>query len=1157
MSSQPEPPSSFPRCLRRSSSTSSANSFGAISTLNLSEPSSTGDTRRNTWSLFIQNWSEEYNDAVRQGGSMPSFNALVLESEPSENTWQSLLAGTHSSQISVKSLPPPGPQDNSPAAPTRPTGRPSTSAGVGSYRPQRARKKPSMLSDYETDSPSSNESAISDYSRRRRDYTSSPNPHRSCAAVLSLAQQRSVDAQYCAASAAALGTGPSKYIQCWSNSWHSYTIDPKGKGKAVQKKHANKKRRPRSPSPKARSAAKKARKDLKHMSTLERKEMKLAMEQRHGDSDIELTVSSDSDDEGSADKRRFVPFSSSSSDGSEAEAELDLRSVSKKGSSSSKAKAKSATKVRSKKHVDKAAKMMARSSGQGTATAGDSDTESVPDMDGDGDKPAKTRGIGSRGSVDATYFIPGKIRQEPRIEPKKQHKYLATIQMFRCRCCEVDVPVVDNKPSRLALHFNGTTSACKRKHDPKDSAMRDVLAPCTGPAKQVRAATGGGGMTPAGQSMPVVKNTPPNNRAFVSPGLSPIPGWLQEGKARSNQLVTSVTRLRATAWIISEAIPFSVFESSKLLVAGPGVLPAFKSARTTKRDCGLLFDNIFSQAIKELSRNVFSLSVDEWTTPGMQYGFHGLVATYITSDWQYKSYCVDFQVLRGRHIGSLFAGHIVDFLTKHGLLDNWSGVIASDSASSNTRMSVLIADYLMENKLRPKYATDIPRNHVCCFAHHLNLAVQALYSGLGTPAEEKTRRTKVLAPVAASYDEEDDDSDAVAVPETWSDAGEDDDSDKAAEGAGQGGATDPDVDRGRNESDDEEEEEAAALRADMVFMPSRLSTIPEAEEEEDGAPEKDTPRITAEDSQGEDEVAPSSAQPGLSPLMKVAKIVEIARKSPERRRKYLRTARQAYKGNPTKATKVLIPPAFNKTRWNSRYHQLLAAVRFAKGMVYVTRANPGDDYPAELILKAKEVKQLERLVNLLACFTGVTLEMEKREPKATVVLRWHAKLAQELEQTRENVIASGDGSGQQTGAAISKALKKLDLYRARALECDAFLLAAILHPGRRATKLEAEYGAEVAKRAKDLLWAELGREATEASVVVPPKPKQGDGAKSRWARDVSPDAAAPDNADELTQGLSRNLAADFANECQIVEHDDNPLCMSRGGVTVEDGTDMT
>ncbi|KAL9938923.1 hypothetical protein V8E36_002642 [Tilletia maclaganii] len=227
--------------------------------------------------------------------------------------------------------------------------------------------------------------------------------------------------------------------------------------------------------------------------------------------------------------------------------------------------------------------------------------------------------------------------------------------------------------------------------------------------------------------------------------------------------------------------------------------------------------------------------------------------------------------------------------------------------------------------------------------------------------------------------------------------------------------------------------------------------------------------------------------------MKVAKIVEIARMSPERRRKYLRTRQQAYKGNSTKANKVLIAPAFNKTRWNSRYQQLLAA-RFAKGMVYVTRANPGDDYPAELILKAKEVKQLERLVNLLACFTGVTLEMEKREPKATVVLRWHAKLAQELEQTRENVIASGDGSGQQTGAAISKGLKKLNLYRARALECDALLLAAILHPGRRATKLEAEYGTEVAKRAKDLLWAELGREATEASVVVPPKPKQGEGA---------------------------------------------------------------
>ncbi|KAL9934509.1 hypothetical protein V8E36_006284 [Tilletia maclaganii] len=663
----------------------------------------------------------------------------------------------------------------------------------------------------------------------------------------------------------------------------------------------------------------------------------------------------------------------------------------------------------------------------------DNDIEYLSDADDDTDKPNAAKGIGSRGSRYATYFIPGKIRYEPRIETKTQKSYQAKIQMFRCRCCDVDVPVVDDRPSRLAQHFNGTTSVCKHKLNPRDPAMRGVFGEYTGPVKDKQATAVAGGTTPAGQHLPIAKSTrtPPNKHPLgLGPsGLTPLGSWLEDGKARSSQLQASITRLRATAWIISDAIPFTTFESeafrSMIQTISPDALAAFKSGKT-------------------LGNNTFALSVDEWTPPGIQYAFQGLVSTYVTPQWEYKSFCVDFQVLRGRRGGSMFAGHIIDFLTRNGLLDNWSGVIASDSASNNTRMSALIAEYLEQKNLRPKFVTDITRNHVRCFAHHLNLAVQALYVGLGSPSEEMTGNSKMVMPAAATAGEEDGEPEDVAEPGTWSD--EDDGDENNDRGAALRGA-DGDAGLVQGKSDDETEddgdaEEVEVLRADMNVL-SRLSPIPE--EEEYGQPDEAGGAIdgVVEESQGE-AAEPSSAQPGLSPLMKVARIVEIARKSPERRRKYERAAREAYKNRPSKTSKLTVPPAYNKTRWNSRYFQLLSALRYAKGMDFVTRSNPGDDYPADIVLSSKEIQQLR------------DLEMEKREPKATVVLRWHAKLAKQLEGARDDARESDNDYVRKTADGIDKAIKKLASYRGRAVACDALLLAAILHPGRRATKLEVE-----------------------------------------------------------------------------------------------------
>ncbi|KAE8207850.1 hypothetical protein CF319_g9588, partial [Tilletia indica] len=372
-------------------------------------------------------------------------------------------------------------------------------------------------------------------------------------------------------------------------------------------------------------------------------------------------------------------------------------------------------------------------------------------------------------------------------------------------------------------------------------------------------------------------------------------------------------------------------------------------------------------------------------------------------------------------------------------------------------MSTLIQDRLDHEGVELKYPFDADTNHIRCFAHHLNLVVQALYVALGVPKEENNGLNKIVEPVGGVVVEDELEEEHCKLPGVgeWSDNEKEveavDDEEEVMEEEEEVAAPvfDPTL-------DDDDDEEAEALRDDMdtSLLPPRLSPIPEEDEVDSlGEPSVLTAAVAALESQstvgisasgaaesqstvgagaldGESQAAvgagtpdaapprrgedPTSAAPPpsgtpkyISPLVKVATIVKIARSSPERRRRYLRKAMEAYAGNPKKAAAVRIPPAYNKTRWNSRYFQLHAALKFAKGMLYVVRSDDNGDYDISLNLVPDEIKLLRQITDVLTYFLTLTKAAEKEAPTAADILRYHGTLAHVLKMEIKEAKVTG------------------------------------------------------------------------------------------------------------------------------------------------------
>ncbi|CAD6963185.1 unnamed protein product, partial [Tilletia controversa] len=351
-----------------------------------------------------------------------------------------------------------------------------------------------------------------------------------------------------------------------------------------------------------------------------------------------------------------------------------------------------------------------------------------------GASPKPAKGAGSKGSKYIKFFKPQPITFEYMSARNRPHKRVKVqVQRFKCLFCTKGVRVVNNRVSPLALHFNDAvpSSCCKRTLNPHEKSLRGTFGPYQAPPPF----KGDGNM--ASTWAPSVAD-------------ASVAGWIANGRRRNVKEQIAVIRRLAIIWLIVDSQPFTTLRSTAFLnvirAINPEVEDAFRSPRTVGRDIALVSDAIRRHALSELRRHSFGIQVDEWTSPGMQHAFQATVVSFVDDDWTYKSFCIDFQVLRGRHSGATFSGLLVDLLVDEGLLQNWNKTITSDTASANTRMATCLQQRLEEEQLDVDF--DPSRDHIRCFAHHLSLVVQALYSALGVPKTK--RRSKIISSDEAS-----------------------------------------------------------------------------------------------------------------------------------------------------------------------------------------------------------------------------------------------------------------------------------------------------------------------------------------------------------------------------------------------------------------------
>ncbi|KAE8237709.1 hypothetical protein A4X03_0g9059, partial [Tilletia caries] len=315
-----------------------------------------------------------------------------------------------------------------------------------------------------------------------------------------------------------------------------------------------------------------------------------------------------------------------------------------------------------------------------------SDVE-VADIEDDSEKeegPGEpVRGVGSKGSKYVGYYRAGKKTLEWKYPRGGRPRYQATVQLFRCRFRERDIPVTNDTPSPLAPHLNlkQKASLCPNIFNPKDHSLRNTFGPYVAPALQPKGSAPGSSFSGA-----------------ASGTGKDVVGWMNGHRQRNHELKIEVVRRHAAEWLVRDCLPFTTLRTEgfqKLIQSlDPAAIKAFMSPRQVQRDVAEISGNLLRQAIAALRTHEFSLQLEEWTTPGQRHAFQAMVATYIDESWVFHSFCVDFKVLLGRHSGATFSGHVVEFLLEHDLHTMWNASIVTDSASAVIRMGRLIEERL-------------------------------------------------------------------------------------------------------------------------------------------------------------------------------------------------------------------------------------------------------------------------------------------------------------------------------------------------------------------------------------------------------------------------------------------------------------------------------
>ncbi|CAD6944882.1 unnamed protein product [Tilletia caries] len=212
------------------------------------------------------------------------------------------------------------------------------------------------------------------------------------------------------------------------------------------------------------------------------------------------------------------------------------------------------------------------------------------------------------------------------------------------------------------------------------------------------------------QPDPAVQAPEPSRRgaASIGGGQGSLNSWVVDQRQRNHEVQLSVIRHKALLWVVMDALPFTApsrpwFRDLMLAassVAGQGLM----SARSVVADLEQLSDRLLLQAVDRIKTYAapFAIRQDAWSSPSQRHTFVAFVVACLDPSWKHRQFVLNFLVLKGRHGGATFAGHLVTALKTHGILQHWTGIIVVDAASSNGRMSSILEQEMAEVRIFPE-----------------------------------------------------------------------------------------------------------------------------------------------------------------------------------------------------------------------------------------------------------------------------------------------------------------------------------------------------------------------------------------------------------------------------------------------------------------------
>lgn len=212
------------------------------------------------------------------------------------------------------------------------------------------------------------------------------------------------------------------------------------------------------------------------------------------------------------------------------------------------------------------------------------------------------------------------------------------------------------------------------------------------------------------------------NRALEN-YYTPLP---QKEKPKIEPITHQGFKEKLIAFIIDTNQAFSVVESKRFIdliayCSGQNQYCNIVKRTQTTNWVTELYGEEKTNLKTELKQNAGKVSfiLDGWTSPN-QKAFLGIIACWITDEWELRHAPLDLAILEGEHSGENIASAFAAVLDDYDLWDKMLGV-TTDNASNNDTMFVEL-----DKKSRDNMVEFNSKEHrVRCLAHILNLSCKA------------------------------------------------------------------------------------------------------------------------------------------------------------------------------------------------------------------------------------------------------------------------------------------------------------------------------------------------------------------------------------------------------------------------------------------------